>query len=204
MRFNTFTQRKVEHISTVSLDYLFGAPSMTVLLLLLLLLPLSLVLLLYHILRPRPVRIPIKNRHVFVTGGSSGIGLALAHQAASDGARVSILARSVDKLQEAKQAIRLATGIDVGVFSADVRDYDAVARAVEEAGPIDVLIVNQGVFVPRELEKQELDEVRFMLDVNLMGTFNMIKAALPAMKLHRKDRGPASIALMSSQAGQVR
>jgi 3-dehydrosphinganine reductase len=170
---------------------------------LLLLLPLALLLVLYLIVRPRPVRIQIKDRHVFITGGSSGIGLALAHRAASEGARVSILARSIDKLEAAKEEILLATGIDVAVFVADVRDYDAVSRAVEEAGPIDVLVVNQGVFVPQELERQGLDEVRFMLDVNLMGAFNMIKAALPAIKHQRRDRGPASIALMSSQAGQV-
>ncbi|KAG6664447.1 3-dehydrosphinganine reductase TSC10A-like isoform X3 [Carya illinoinensis] len=190
-----------------SLEYLFEAPSMAdpnlAYLSFLLLVPLSILFFLYLIVRPRPVRIPIKNRHVFITGGSSGIGLALAHQAASEGARVSILARSLDKLEDAKQAIRLATGIDVAVFAADVRDYDAVTKAVEEAGPIDVLIVNQGVFVPQELERQGLDEVKFMVDVNLIGAFNMIKAALPAMKLNRSVRGPASIALMSSQAGQV-
>ncbi|KAM5569304.1 3-dehydrosphinganine reductase TSC10A [Rosa sericea] len=169
---------------------------------LLLLLPLALLLLLYLIVRPRPATVPIKNRHVFITGGSSGIGLALAHRAASEGARVSILARSLVKLEEAKNYIQLSTGIDVAVFAADVRDYDAVSKAVEAAGPIDVLVVNQGVFVPGELEKQGLDEVRFMVDVNLIGSFNMIKAALPRMK-DRKDRGPGSIALMSSQAGQV-
>ncbi|XP_030923603.1 3-dehydrosphinganine reductase TSC10A-like isoform X1 [Quercus lobata] len=171
--------------------------------LLLLLLPLPLLLILYLLVRPRPVKIPIKNRHVFITGGSSGIGLALAHQAASEGARVSILARSLDKLEQAKQAIQLSTGIDVAVFAADVRDYDAISKAISEADPIDVLIVNQGVFVPQELEKQELDEVKFMIDVNLMGSFHMIKAALPSIKNNRTDRGPASIALMSSQAGQV-
>ncbi|XP_059449229.1 3-dehydrosphinganine reductase TSC10A-like [Corylus avellana] len=172
-------------------------------LLLLLLFPLGLLVVLYLITRPRPARVPIKNRHVFITGGSSGIGLALAHRAASEGARVSILARSIDKLEAAKQEILLSTGIDVAVFAADVRDYDALSRAVEEAGPIDVLVVNQGVFVPQELERQGLDEVKFMLDVNLMGAFNMVKAALPAIKLQRRDRGPGSIALMSSQAGQV-
>ncbi|XP_038708308.1 3-dehydrosphinganine reductase TSC10A-like isoform X2 [Tripterygium wilfordii] len=170
---------------------------------LILLFPLSLLLFLYVVVRPRPVKIPIKDRHVFITGGSSGIGLSLAHLAASEGARVSILARSRNKLEEAREGVRLATGKEVAIFAADVRDFEAVKKAVEEAGPVDVLIVNQGVFVPQELEKQELDEVRFMLDVNLMGSFNMIKAALPAMKEARKERGPASIALMSSQAGQV-
>lgn len=88
----------------------------------------------------------------------------------------------------------------MGIFAADVRDFDAVQRAVVEGGPIDVLVVNQWAFVPEEMEKQ--DEIRFMIDVNLMGSFNMIKAALPEMK-NKKDGGPASIAVMSSQAGQV-
>ncbi|GMH08405.1 hypothetical protein Nepgr_010245 [Nepenthes gracilis] len=170
---------------------------------LLILLPLTLLLLLYIIVRPRPVKIPIKNRHVFITGGSSGIGLALAHRAAGEGASVSILARNRKKLEEAKEAIRLSTGVEVAIFSADVRDFSAVKKAVEEAGPIDVLVCNQGVFMPQELESQDLAEVKFMIDVNLMGTFHLIKAALPLMKKDRKERGPASIAIVSSQAGQV-
>ncbi|KAK8969711.1 hypothetical protein KSP40_PGU006683 [Platanthera guangdongensis] len=175
--------------------------------LLLLLIPillLSFLILLYFIVRPRSARIPIKGRHVFITGGSSGIGLALAHQAAAEGARVSILARSSKRLEEARDSIRLATGVEAAVFSADVRDAEAVARAVNEAGPIDVLVCNQGVFTPLELEKQDLKEVKFMIDVNLMGTFHLIKATLPAMKVRAKETGiPASIAIMSSQAGQV-
>lgn len=161
-----------------------------------------LILLLYFIVRPRPVTIPIKNRHVFITGGSIGIGLAIAKQAASEGARISLLARSLDKLEEAKQSIRQAYHVDVAIFAADVRDYDAVQRAIKEAGPIDVLVVNHGVYVIQELENQGLDVVKFMIDVNLTGSFNVIKAALPLMK-DRKDKWPASIALMSSMAGQV-
>ncbi|CAH9057119.1 unnamed protein product [Cuscuta epithymum] len=167
-----------------------------------LLAPLSLATFLYLIVRPRPVKVPIKNRHVFITGGSSGIGLAVAHLAALEGAKVSILARSAEKLENAKRAIRLATGCDVAIFSADVRDYDALKRAAEEAGPVDVLVCNQGVFMAQELETQDLDEVKLTIDVNLTGTFNLIKAALPGMK-NRRNRGPGSIAIMSSQAGQV-
>uniref|UniRef100_A0A2P2JX18 3-dehydrosphinganine reductase n=1 Tax=Rhizophora mucronata TaxID=61149 RepID=A0A2P2JX18_RHIMU len=166
---------------------------------LLFLVPLALLVFLAMIVRPRPIKIPIRIRHVFITGGSSGIGLALARRAAAEGARVSILARS---LEEARQSIRLSSGIDVAVFATDVRDFEAVKAAADKAGTIDVLVVNQGLFVALELEKQELDEVRSMIEVNLMGSFNMIKAALPGMK-NRKDRGPASIALVSSQAGQV-
>ncbi|KAL8524725.1 hypothetical protein ACS0TY_014366 [Phlomoides rotata] len=169
----------------------------------LLFIPLSLLLLLFFIVRPKPVWIPIKNRHVFITGGSSGIGLALAHLCAQHGADVTLLARNVAKLEEAQQSIKLATGCDVKVFSADVRDYAAVNRVVEEAGPVDVLVCNHGVFVAQELEEQDMEKITFMIDVNLTGTFHLIKAVLPGMKRNRAERGPGSIALMSSQSGQV-
>ncbi|CAA0834766.1 3-dehydrosphinganine reductase TSC10A [Striga hermonthica] len=164
---------------------------------------LVLLALLYLIVRPRPVRIPIAGRHVLITGGSSGIGLALAHLCSRRGAAVSILARDSARLEDARQSIKLATGLDVRVFSADVRDYVAVAQAVEEAGPIDVLVCNHGVFSAEEVAAQGVEEIRFMVEVNLMGTFHMIKAALPGMRENRAARGPGSIAIMSSQAGQV-
>lgn len=103
---------------------------------------------------------------------------------------------------QAQQSIRLATGIDVATFSVDVRDSDALGTAMEEAGPVDVLICNHGVFVATELENQNLDVVKFTIDINLMGTFNLIKAALSHMK-GRGKRVPRSIAIMSSQAGLV-
>ncbi|MED6219720.1 3-dehydrosphinganine reductase tsc10a [Stylosanthes scabra] len=120
--------------------------------------PLVLLVFLYFIVRPHPVKIPIKKRHVFITGGSSGIGLALAHRAAAEGARVSFMARSESKLEEARNSIKMATGVEVAAFAADVRDYEAVKKAVDEAGPIDVLLLNHGVFVALELEKQELSD----------------------------------------------
>ncbi|XP_078163713.1 3-dehydrosphinganine reductase TSC10A-like [Carex rostrata] len=176
-------------------------------LLLLLLIPLGLLiafLVLSFLTRPKSVRVPIKNRHVLITGGSSGIGLALAKAVAAEGAFVSILARNLKRLEEAREEIKLATGHEARVLVADVRDPEAVTQALEEAGPVDVLVCNQGVFVPMELEKQELEEAKFMIDVNLMGTFHLIKAALPGMKRRtRETQLPASIAIMSSQAGQV-
>jgi 3-dehydrosphinganine reductase len=190
------------HIAESFVTRSMAAISPLFLLFLIPIIPLSLLAILALIVRPRPIKIPIKSRHAFITGGSSGIGLALAHRAASEGARVSILARSGSKLEEAKKSIQLATGVEVATFSADVRDYDAVSKAIDESGPIDVLIVNQGVFTAKELVKHSPEDVKFTIDVNLVGSFNVIKAALPAMKA-RKDRGPASISLVSSQAGQV-
>ncbi|CAA7395537.1 unnamed protein product [Spirodela intermedia] len=159
-----------------------------------------LLLALSFLVRPRPVKIPVKGRHVFITGGSSGIGLALAKRAAREGARVSILARSLSKLEDARDMIRVATGVEVAIYSSDVRDGAAVQKAVDAAGPIDVLICNHGVIVPQEMETQSIEDIKFMVDVNLMGTFHLIRAALPGMK---RGGGPRSISLMSSQAGQV-
>ncbi|KAL4559312.1 hypothetical protein LXL04_031450 [Taraxacum kok-saghyz] len=166
------------------------------------LVPIVFLVFLKFILRPHPMKIPIKSRHVMITGGSSGIGLALAHQAAAEGARVTILARNQERLEEAKASIRLSTGIDVGIVSADVCDFEAVKEAVETVGPIDILICNQGVFVAQELDNQDIKDIRGMIDINLIGSFNLVKAALPGMK-NRTDRKPVSIAFMSSQAGQV-
>ncbi|KAJ6814959.1 putative 3-dehydrosphinganine reductase TSC10A [Iris pallida] len=181
-----------------------ASPYFLFLLLLIVIIPLFLLAVLSFLIRPRPTKVPLKGRHVLITGGSSGIGLALARLSAGAGARVSIVARGRARLDEAVESIRLATGVEAAAFSADVRDYEAVRKAVEEAGPVDVLICNHGVFTPQELEVQELEEVRFMVEVNLMGTFHLIKAALPAMKRRAKETGlPASIAIMSSQAGQV-
>ncbi|CAF1778395.1 unnamed protein product [Brassica napus] len=137
----------------------------------------SLLTILALIVRPRPVKIP--------GGGSSGIDFentmtihdickVESHLSASEGAGVSIFARSLSKLADAKRSIRLATGVEVATFSADVRDYDAVSKSVHQSGPIDVLIVNQGVFIGKELEKQSTEEVKFMIDVNLVGSWSGI------------------------------
>ncbi|KAJ0687348.1 putative 3-dehydrosphinganine reductase [Helianthus annuus] len=93
-----------------------------------------LIIFLKLILRPHPTKIPIKSRHVFITGGSSGIGLALARQAAAEGALVTILALDYN-LEEAKTSIKLSTGADVIMLKAEVCDFGAVKEA------------DQGVFV---------------------------------------------------------
>ncbi|XP_078442027.1 3-dehydrosphinganine reductase TSC10A-like [Wolffia australiana] len=155
-----------------------------------------------HVIKPGGARVPIKGRHVFITGGSMGIGLAIAKQASAQGARVSLLARGFQKLEEARDEIRRETGVEVSIYSVDVRDEDGVRKALQEAGTVDVLICNQGFFLPRELVQMDMDEVKYMLDVNLVGTFNLIRHALPAMQ-QTASSTPRSIAIISSQAGQV-
>ncbi|MQL96744.1 hypothetical protein Taro_029425 [Colocasia esculenta] len=159
---------------------------------------------LYVVCRPRPVKIPIKGRHVFITFASSGIGLAMARRAAAEGARVSILARDQAKLEAAREEIRRATGVEVAIYSADVRDREAVKKAVEAAGTIDVLICNQGVAVPKELVDQSMDEVMFQIDINLVAMISLVQDALPGMKKAAAEDGlPRSITFTTSQGGQL-
>jgi hypothetical protein len=99
------------------------------LLLLLLPPPVGLLAALAFLARPRGARVLLTGRHVLVTGGSSGIGLAMATAAAREGARVSILARNAARFDDSRAAIHAATGQDVGVLAADVRDAGAVERA---------------------------------------------------------------------------
>src|SRR4051812_37952945 len=88
--------------------------------------------------------------HVVITGGSSGIGEALAHAAAERGAKLTLLARGVDRLEAVAAQLRSAhRSLDVGVAACDVSDQASVkavfAEAVTTRGPVDALICSAGI-----------------------------------------------------------
>eukprot|EP00249_Psilotum_nudum_P012534 c23841_g1_i1 orf=104-1228(+) len=163
---------------------------------------LLLLLFIWFIRQPRPVKIPIKNRHVLITGGSSGIGLEVAKLAAAEGATVTILGRDRGRLVEGQRAIEDFCGHRARALSADVREFESVTRAIEEAGPVDILLCSHGYSLAAPLEEASLDDINEMIDTNLKGCIHVIKAVLPCMT-RRTDRHPAAIALFSSQAGQA-
>ncbi|GAB2263525.1 hypothetical protein Droror1_Dr00027733 [Drosera rotundifolia] len=68
--------------------------------------------------------------------------------------------------------------------SGELNYFDVVKTAVKAAGPVYVLVCNHGVFFPQELDEQDTHEMKLTVNVNLMGTFHVIKAALPSMKLN--------------------
>lgn len=113
-----------------------------------------------------------------VTGGASGIGAATVRRLAADGARVAVIDRDGGGAQQ------VAAEVDGAVaLTADVRDPDAVARAVEEAastfGGLALVVNNAGTGDLRPLHT--LDDKRWqrLLDVNLAGTFHVCRAAIP-------------------------
>lgn len=144
-----------------------------------------------------------RDQHVFITGGSSGIGLALARQVAAAGARVSIVARDPAKLASAREAIREAQVIDTEVVTipTDVSVEAEILLALQTAeavhGPVDILITSAGVARPGYFEEVPVAVFERTMAVNYFGTLYPLKAVVPAMR----QRGKGAVVLISSGAG---
>lgn len=120
------------------------------------------------------------DRHVFISGGTSGINLGIAHAFARAGAKVSVMSRSQEKVDAAVAELQ-AHGGEVGGHSADVREYAAVEGALKAAvanhGKIDVLISGAaGNFVAPALGMSS-NGFKAVIDIDLMGTFHVLRAA---------------------------
>lgn len=143
-----------------------------------------------------------QNAHVLVTGGSSGIGLETARIAIQRGARVSLIARRPDVLDDAAALLREAGG-QVAVAATDVADagqVDAAVSAVTAAlGPVDIAICSAGQARPGYFQELDADLFRTMMDVNYFGTVNVARAVVPAMI----ERRAGSFVGVSSAAGLV-
>lgn len=139
-----------------------------------------------------------------VTGGSSGIGLALAKQLAAQGSHVWLLARDPVKLDQACQevlAARQSPDQKVGALSADVAQWDQVTKAVsdltQQAGIPDLLFNCAGISQPGLFAEQDLTIYRQTMEINYFGTLNVTKALLPGMIQRRSGH----IVNVSSIAG---
>jgi len=134
----------------------------------------------------------LQDQVAIVTGGSRGIGLAVAAAFAREGARlVLVAARDRDALDKAGNEIT-DLGADVITLLADVGRRGAAERIAQAAiarwGRIDILINNAGVLRPARLENISEEQWDETLAVHLKGTFNCTQAALPFMKQQRKGK----------------
>jgi len=136
-----------------------------------------------------------------ITGGSKGIGLAIAEAFARDGVCVAISGRDETALAAAEQSLR-AHGAGVLVSRTDVRDFRAVETFINAAasafGGIDVLVNNAGVGAFAPVDEMSLDDWHRVIDTNLNGVFYCTKAALPHLRRSRD----AYVINISSLAGR--
>ena len=141
-----------------------------------------------------------------VTGGSRGIGREIAHELAAAGARVAIVARNGDRAAAA--AAELPGGEHMG-SSCDVADPEAVSRAVGEVeaelGPISILVNNAGITRDNILLRLKDEDWEQVLDVNLRGAFNLIRAVTRGMMKRRAGVivNVSSVVGLMGNAGQA-
>ncbi len=148
----------------------------------------------------------LSGKRIFVTGGSRGIGLAIALRAARDGASVAIAAKTSEPnpklpgtIHSAAQEIRDAGGVALPI-QCDLRDEEQIAAAVNQAakefGGIDILINNASAINLTPTEATPAKRFDLMFDVNVRGTFLTSQAAIPHLRESAKaGRNPHILAL---------
>ncbi|XP_012282094.1 3-ketodihydrosphingosine reductase [Orussus abietinus] len=133
----------------------------------------------------------VENKHVVITGGSSGIGKCVALSVARRGAHVTIIARDIRKLEAAKsEIIRACKNKDtqkVECLSLDIREnYDHIEKSLHylenTIGPIYMLVNCAGTAICGKIEDTTIDSLTHMVNLNLMGTYYCTKAIVPKMK----------------------
>ena len=134
------------------------------------------------------MKIDLSGKIALVTGGSRGIGLAIAKALREAGARVAIMARDSERLEAAAAQLGDAT-LPVAVDVADsYRVAEAVSRVEQELGPIDILVNNAGLTRDGVLVRMGESDWDAVMDTNLKGAFNTIKAVTRGMMKRRSGR----------------
>jgi 3-oxoacyl-[acyl-carrier protein] reductase len=144
----------------------------------------------------------LRGKVALVTGGSRGIGLAIARALVANDVHVAITGRSAAHLSSARPSIEAAGPGSIETLQADVRRYAEVQRAVEAVvsrfGGLDIVVNNAGVGIFADVASMTPEQFSEVIDTNLTGVFNVCHAALPQLR----RRGGAFIINISSLAGK--
>jgi 3-oxoacyl-[acyl-carrier protein] reductase len=143
----------------------------------------------------------LSGKVALVTGGSRGIGLAIARALVADGVKVSVTGLSDAHLSAARSKIESAGPSAVETLRADVRRYEDIERAINATvgrfGGLDVLVNNAGIGIFADVADMTPAQWSEIIDTNLTGVFNACHAAIP----HLRRRGGGSIINISSLSG---
>ena len=144
----------------------------------------------------------LAGKRALVAGASRGIGKAIAHALAAEGARVVVVARGADELEEVRAALPPGSGADHVAIVADVSSADGASAAVDgaaaELGGLDVAVANVGKSFARKAADMDDDDLARSLDVNLWTSARVAQRAVP----HLRRAGGGSIVLISSIWGR--
>jgi 3-oxoacyl-[acyl-carrier protein] reductase len=144
----------------------------------------------------------LSGKVALVTGGSRGIGLAIARGLVADGVHVAVTGRSDAHLSAARPHIEAAGPGSVETLQADVRRHDDITRAVDATvarfGGLDILVNNAGVGIFTDVASMTPEQWNEVIETNLTGVFNACRAALP----HMRRRGGGFIINISSLAAK--
>lgn len=147
---------------------------------------------------------PPSQRSAIVTGGSSGIGLAIAHALGADGYAITLVARRAEKLARAAEELA-AAGVEVDPLAISLSDADAVRAMVSQHEnrhrSLDVLINNAGVAIASPTEQLEDKLVDLQLNVNLLATLWAYREAVPLLRAAVAARGSALVVNTASIYG---
>jgi NAD(P)-dependent dehydrogenase (short-subunit alcohol dehydrogenase family) len=145
------------------------------------------------------------DRAALITGGSSGIGLAIARALGEDGYRLTISSRRPDKLEGAAQQLRDA-GLDVEAIPANMADEEEIGRLVaahrDRCGRLDVLINNAGLGIGGAVAEAETKKLDLQLNVNLRAVYLLARESIPMLKEAGAEHGKALMANTASYAGK--
>ena len=134
----------------------------------------------------------LQGRRAVITGGSKGIGQAIAFELAAEGVDLALCAREETALQATAEALRRQTGVRVFAQAADVTAAEAISSFINTAaavlGGLDILVNNAGSALPGAFE--EVDEIRWRadLDLKLFAAMRCVRAALPYLKKSSQPR----------------
>ncbi len=151
---------------------------------------------------------PLDGTVALITGASSGIGEATARALASQGAKVAVAARRLERLERLASEIG-GEGHTALAIQSDITDQEqaiaAVDRTVDELGRLDIVVNNAGQMLLGPIEEAPTEEWDRMIDLNLKGLINTTHAALPHLLAAAEDsqRGCADVVNISSVAGRI-